>query len=64
VSHSNDEQSVAASTPTKPVARRIGGPRVLDSAELFKGASEVLIQHADALYRLKITSQGKLILNK
>jgi hemin uptake protein HemP len=35
-----------------------------DSAELFNGRREVLIRHGGALYRLKITRQGKLILNK
>lgn len=38
--------------------------RILDSAELFVGRREVQIRHAGALYRLKITRQGKLILNK
>ena len=34
------------------------------SRELFAGAREVAIEHEGALYRLKITRQGKLILNK
>lgn len=38
--------------------------RTLDSAELFEGRREVQIRHAGAVYRLKITRQGKLILNK
>jgi hemin uptake protein HemP len=36
----------------------------IDSAELFGGANEIRIVHGQALYRLKITRQGKLILNK
>ncbi|MFC4625838.1 hemin uptake protein HemP [Daeguia caeni] len=32
--------------------------------ELFGSAREVGIEHGGALYRLKITRQGKLILNK
>lgn len=42
------------------------GPRLrtLTSEVLFRGASEIGIDHDGALYRLKITRQGKLILNK
>ncbi|PZR20241.1 MAG: hemin uptake protein HemP, partial [Azospira oryzae] len=38
-------------------------PRV-DSATLFAGAQELLIQHQAQTYRLRITAQGKLILTK
>ncbi|MFH1795070.1 MAG: hemin uptake protein HemP [Pseudomonadota bacterium] len=38
--------------------------RMLDSATLFRGEHEIGIEHHGALYRLKITRQGKLILNK
>jgi len=38
--------------------------RTFSSAELFAGGSEIRIMHDQALYRLKITRQGKLILNK
>jgi hemin uptake protein HemP len=38
--------------------------RTLDSAALFAGRTEIVIDHDGALYRLKITRQGKLILNK
>jgi hemin uptake protein HemP len=34
------------------------------SRELFDGSREVGIEHGGSLYRLKITRQGKLILNK
>lgn len=37
---------------------------VIDSAALFGSATEIAITHADAVYRLRITRQGKLILNK
>lgn len=40
------------------------GARTLTSAEIFEGATEVQILHEQAVYRLKITRQGKLILNK
>ncbi|WP_246730283.1 hemin uptake protein HemP [Nitratireductor mangrovi] len=38
--------------------------RTLSSESLFDGEHEIGIKHAGALYRLKITRQGKLILNK
>jgi hemin uptake protein HemP len=37
--------------------------RTLDSAKLFAGRTEIVIDHDGALYRLKIIRQGKLILN-
>lgn len=36
----------------------------IDSNELFKGAREVVIRHNSDRYVLRITRQGKLILNK
>jgi hemin uptake protein HemP len=35
-----------------------------DSRELFGQATEISIRHEHLVYRLKITRQGKLILNK
>ncbi|MBZ9654430.1 hemin uptake protein HemP [Phyllobacterium lublinensis] len=46
---------------SKPVKQDI---RVFGSDILFDGSNEVGIEHAGSLYRLKITRQGKLILNK
>tara|TARA_R110002020_G_scaffold58372_4_gene160063 strand:+ start:26185 stop:26394 length:210 start_codon:yes stop_codon:yes gene_type:complete len=37
---------------------------VFDSKQLFGSSSEIGIMHQGSLYRLKITRQGKLILNK
>jgi hemin uptake protein HemP len=34
------------------------------SQQLFRGATEIEIEHGGARYRLRITRQGKLILNK
>lgn len=42
--------------PTEPVD--------LDTRELFAGRSEIRIAHDNAVYRLRITRAGKLILNK
>lgn len=38
--------------------------RTVASEALFRGDHEIGIEHHGALYRLKITRQGKLILNK
>jgi hemin uptake protein HemP len=37
---------------------------VLDSVQLFHGQQEVVIRHAGQEYRLRVTSQNKLILTK
>ncbi len=37
---------------------------VVDSQQLLKGQREVLIRHGDRLYRLRHTSNDKLILTK
>jgi hemin uptake protein HemP len=38
--------------------------RIVSSDTLFQGSREIGIEHYGSLYRLKITRQGKLILNK
>ena len=38
--------------------------RVLNSVELLAGATEVIIAHNGESYRLRCTSNGKLILTK
>ena len=38
--------------------------RCITSEQLFAGATEVQVKHRGALYRLKQTSLGKLILTK
>lgn len=40
------------------------GSAVFPSASLFKGRREIVIEHNGEFYRLRITRQGKLILNK
>lgn len=42
----------------------LGAMPVLSTQELFQGRQEIAIEHAGAIYRLRITRQGKLILNK
>jgi hemin uptake protein HemP len=39
-------------------------PRVLSSRDLLAGAREVIIQHGQEQYRLRLTSSNKLILVK
>jgi hemin uptake protein HemP len=36
----------------------------IDSRDLFSGTREITISHGDGIYRLRITSQNKLILTK
>ncbi|WEX79224.1 hemin uptake protein HemP [Sinorhizobium numidicum] len=36
----------------------------MESHDLFRGESEILISHDGVIYRMRITRQGKLILNK
>jgi hemin uptake protein HemP len=38
--------------------------RTISSDQLFAGDHEIGIEHRGSFYRLKITRQGKLILNK
>ncbi len=40
------------------------GGSVLDSARLLEGRREVRIRHAGEVYLLRLTRNGKLILNK
>ncbi|NRC55416.1 hemin uptake protein HemP [Mesorhizobium sediminum] len=37
---------------------------MVTSESLFRGTHEIGIEHEGSMYRLKITRQGKLILNK
>lgn len=36
----------------------------MTSSDLLRGETELLIRHGDELYRLKLTRNGKLILQK
>lgn len=49
-------------TPSRPELS--SADRVIESRVLFGERKEVAIEHDGAVYRLKITKQGKLILNK
>lgn len=55
----NIDQSVPASAPQDDIPEG-----VISSETILKGKQEVLIQHGDTTYRLRITQNGKLILCK
>jgi len=57
--HSNVERPAPASAPK--VETPVG---VICSDTILKGNQEVLIQHGETIYRLRITQNGKLILCK
>lgn len=63
----------APSKPVPPANARTGAPapaqeragtRRVDSAELMRGARELIIAHEGEHYRLQQTRNGKLILTK
>lgn len=49
--------------PPSPCARPANPPR-MSSVALLQGGRELEIQHGDAVYRLRLTAMGKLILTK
>jgi hemin uptake protein HemP len=51
-----------APRPAPPASAPLAAP--IPSERLFAGATEVVIEHRGALYRLKQTALGKLILTK
>ncbi|MEL7428550.1 MAG: hemin uptake protein HemP [Pseudomonadota bacterium] len=62
------DQNISRNVPASPnreTGNRLGQQRVVfKSAELFGSANEICIEHEELIYRLRITRQGKLILNK
>jgi hemin uptake protein HemP len=61
-SHNSADDAAAQSIPShRPEAAE--ACEVL-SEELLAGKSEVLIRHGDEIYRLRLTRNGKLILQK
>jgi len=54
-----------ASEPTPAEARTIPvAGHSIESRDLFAGTREVLIRHGQEVYRLRLTSQNRLILTK
>jgi hemin uptake protein HemP len=60
--------SLAFSEPAvlceRPSLRRDPADQTVDSDALLKGRREILIRHGDRVYRLRHTSNDKLILTK
>lgn len=54
-------QKTAAATSSRNIAVR---EHRIDSQDIFIGTREVTILHGEELYRLRLTSQNKLILTK
>jgi hemin uptake protein HemP len=52
----------APRTPDRPTSSQ--SEESIDSEDLFKGRRELVIRHKQERYILRITRQGKLILNK
>lgn len=65
-SHVPVELRFRTQQPTaRPAQERVNEPvRVVSSDDLFRGRHEIAVDHYGAIYRLRITRQGKLILNK
>ena len=62
-----DKNTPENSSPDRPfeaVQADRSADRIIESRVLFGKRKEVAIEHDGAIYRLKITKQGKLILNK
>ena len=51
-------------SPNVPENTPAPGPKVIDSRELFRDRQEIQIRHQGELYRLRLTRNGRLILNK
>ena len=59
-----EESKVSANeNPAEMVARQTPLP-MLRSTDLLSGAREAIIEHGQEQYRLRLTSNGKLILTK
>ncbi len=56
--------SADSGTPASPTRQPTAPPTKVDSAQLFEGQRELIIQHQGETYRLRITRHDKLILTK
>lgn len=56
--------SQLASTNSAPAPASVPQPRKIQSEELLQGRVELLIAHGEETYRLRLTRNGKLILQK
>ena len=58
------ERNGAVDKRWEPPPGTIPSIRIIKSTELMQGASEILIEHRQTIYRLRTTAGGKLILSK
>lgn len=56
--------SLPSSEVASPVESNYQNLKRVKAVDLFDGQSEILIEHNQDAYRLRITSNGKLILTK
>ena len=64
---SSDEQLSSDSDPENQPAQvpsDADRPLILRSSDLLQGLREVWIEHGEEMYRLRVTSSGKLYLTK
>lgn len=62
-----NENKPEADVRKVPLTTGIGTSRIrstVSSVELFRGGSELLIEHNGETYSLRLTSKGRLILTK
>jgi hemin uptake protein HemP len=50
--------------PHEPPRPQTNQHAVVDSRDLFRGTKELQISHEGEVYRLRVTRNGRLILNK
>ena len=58
------EAALAAPEAVRDIPSAIGDTRVMTSEQLFAGQNAVAIRHNGAIYTLRVTRFGKLILTK
>jgi len=56
--------NTATTQPSNAISDQNSSNRRISSQSLLAGAKEILIQHADQVYRLRETRNGKLIMHK
>jgi hemin uptake protein HemP len=61
---SDMEQDIHDAAGGGATERRLPNAPVIDSACLLADRKEIQIRHGGAVYRLRVTRNGKLILNK
>ena len=61
-----NDHGTANPMPERPASELVAPStlRELDSSSLLQGEKEVLIHHGGEVYRLRLTKNGKLILQK